>query len=110
MPERESHHERVERDEMLKWNEEITVYAHYRLTISGEHRDRIMEDLQLLNVALEPLPAGPDSCAKSVGDSYKHLHQVDERGRPEVDDRQGILRLAASTMRDLKAFSCGVLS
>ena len=44
MPERESHHERVERDEMLNWNEEIPVWAHYRLTISGEHEYRIMED------------------------------------------------------------------
>ena len=52
---RERHHERFKRDEMLKWNEEITVYAHYRLTISGEHKDSIMEDLQLLNVMREPL-------------------------------------------------------
>ena len=55
MPEREIHHERFERDEILKWNKEIPVYAHYRLTISGEHKHRIMEDLQLLNVTLEYL-------------------------------------------------------
>ena len=72
MPERESHHERVERDEMLNWNEEIPVYAHYRLTISGEHKDCIMEDLQLLNVMREPLSPGLDSCAKSDGDSYSN--------------------------------------
>ena len=40
---------------MLNWNEEIPVYAHYRLTISGEHKHRIKEDLQLLNVTLEYL-------------------------------------------------------
>ena len=68
MPERESHHERFERDEMLKWNEEITVYAHYRLTISGEHKHRIMEDLQLLNVTREPpfLPAPTPVPSQSV--------------------------------------------
>ena len=44
---------------MLKWNEEIPAYAHYRLTISGEHEYRIMEDLQLLNVTLEPLSPWP---------------------------------------------------
>ena len=37
-------HERFERDEILKWNKEIPVYAHYRLTISGKHKHRIMED------------------------------------------------------------------
>ena len=56
MPEREIHHERFERDEILKWNKEIPVYAHYRLTISGEHKHRIMEDLQLLNVTRDTLP------------------------------------------------------
>ena len=64
MPERQSHHERFERDEILKWNKEIPVYAHYRLTISGKHKYRIMEDLQLLNVTRETLFPGLDSSAK----------------------------------------------
>ena len=38
--------------------------AHYRLTISGEHEYRIIEDLQLLNVTREHLPPGPESSAK----------------------------------------------
>ena len=73
MPERESHHERFERDDMLKWNEEIPVYAHYRLTISGEHKYRIMKDLHLLNVTRETLFPGLDSSAKSVSDSYSNF-------------------------------------
>lgn len=66
-------HERFERDEILKWNKEIPVYAHYKLTVSGEHKYRIMDDLQLLNVTRENLYPGLDSSAKSVSDSYRTL-------------------------------------
>ena len=48
-------HERFEREEILRWNDGITVYAHYKLTISGKHMNRIKEDLQLLNVTRENL-------------------------------------------------------
>ena len=70
---RERHQGRFERDEILKWNEEIPVYAHYRLTISGEHEYRIMEDLQLLNVTRENHFPGLDSFAKSVSDSHSNF-------------------------------------
>ena len=74
-------HERFERDEILKWNKEIPVYAHYRLTISGKHKHRIMEDLQLLNVTRENLFPGLDSSAKSVSDYYSTAIRFDKRGR-----------------------------
>ena len=74
-------HERFERDEVLKWNKEIPVYAHYRLTIPGEHKYRIMEDLQLLNVTRENLFPGLDSSAKSVSDSYSTFVRLDKSGR-----------------------------
>ena len=63
-------HERFEREEILRWNDGIPVYAHYMLTISGDHKNRIMEDLHLLNVTRENLFPGLDSSAKSVSDSY----------------------------------------
>ena len=63
-------HEQFEREEILRWNEEIPVYAHYKLTISGQSKDRIMEELQLLNVARENLFPGLDSSAKSVNNIY----------------------------------------
>ena len=75
-------HERFERDEILKWNKEIPVYAHYRLTISGEHKNRIMEDLQLLNVTRENLFPGLDSSAKAVSDSHStFIRLMREDGR-----------------------------
>ena len=66
-------HERFERDEILKWNEEIPVYAHYKLNISGEHKDSIMQELQLLNITRETLFPGLDSAAMSVTDFYSSL-------------------------------------
>ena len=78
------HNEWFERDEILdaNWNEEIPVYAHYRLTISGEHKHRIMEDLQLLNVTRENLFPGLDSSVKSVSDSYSNfIRLMREDGR-----------------------------
>ena len=63
-------HERFERDEILKWNDGIPVYAHYNLTISGERKDSILRQLELLNVSRETLFPGLDSSAESVADSY----------------------------------------
>ena len=80
-------HERFERAEILKWNEEIPIYAHYRLTIPGKHKYRIMEDLQLLNITRENLFPGLDSSAKAVGDSYRTFIRFDEKERPQADNR-----------------------
>lgn len=74
-------HERFERNEILQWNAQIPVYAHYKLAISGEHKDRIMEDLQLLNVTQETLFPSLDSSAKSVIDSYSTLVRLMRDGQ-----------------------------
>ena len=74
-------HERFEREEILRWNDGIPVYAHYKLTISGEHMNRIKEDLQLLNVTRENLFPGLDSSAKSVSDTYSDFLRFDKGGR-----------------------------
>ena len=75
-------HERFEREEILRWNPGIPVYAHYKLTISGKHMNRIKEDLQLLNVTRESLFPGLDSSAKSVSDTYDAFLRFDKGGRP----------------------------
>ena len=66
-------HERFERDEILKWNKGIPTYAHYKLTISGDCKDSIMKQLQLLNITRETLFPGLDSSATSVTDTYRTL-------------------------------------
>ena len=66
-------HERLERDEILRWNETIPVYAHYRLTISGQYRTSIMDDLRLLDITWENLFPGLDTAATSVSEYYRKL-------------------------------------
>ena len=80
-------HERFERDEILNWNDEIPVYAHYKLRIPWERKNRILEDLQLLNVTRETLFPGLDSAAGSVTNSYR-----DDLRRVVVDRERRWLR------------------
>ena len=74
-------HERFEREEILRRNDGTPVYAHYKLTISGKHMNRITEDLQLLNVTRENLFPGLDSSAKSVSDTYSAFLRFDKGER-----------------------------
>ena len=63
-------HERFERDEILKWNDGIPVYDHYTLTVSGESKECIMDELRLLNITHESLFPGLDEAAKAVIQHY----------------------------------------
>ena len=64
-------HERFEREEILQLNDDIPVYDHYTLTVSGgSEKDYIMEDLRLLNVTRETLFPGLDEAAKAVAQRY----------------------------------------
>lgn len=78
-------HERFERAEIVGCNREIPVYAHYKLTISGESKDEIMESLRLLNISRENLFPGLDSSAESIAQSYtagiKKMREEDRRRR-----------------------------
>ncbi len=64
-------HQRFEREEILKWNERIPVYAHYTLTIPHDCKDAIMEDLRLLNITRETLFPGLDSSAAAITKRYE---------------------------------------
>ena len=63
-------HERFERDNILGWNKDIPVYAHYRLDIPGENKPHILKDLKILNVTEETLYPGIDAAARAVTDAY----------------------------------------
>lgn len=64
-------HERFERDEVLKWNEGIPVYAHYTLNIPSENKAEIMEELRLLNITRQTLFPGLDSTATAITERYR---------------------------------------
>ena len=63
-------HERFERDKILEWNNGIPVYDHYTLTVSGESKEFIMDELRLLNITHESLFPGLDEAAKAVIQRY----------------------------------------
>ena len=63
-------HERFERERILEWNAEIPTYGHFVFTVEREPKERISEELQLLNITRESLYPGLDEAARSVTDAY----------------------------------------
>ena len=66
-------HERFEHKEInkiLESNTGIPVYDHYTLTVSGESKECIMDELRLLNITHESLFPGLDEAAKAVIQRY----------------------------------------
>ncbi len=66
-------HRRFEREEILSVNEGIPVYAHYRLTIPGDCKEKIIDGLRILNVTHDRLFPGLESSSKSVIAYYEAL-------------------------------------
>lgn len=64
-------HQRFEREEVLRWNENLPVYAHYSVPIMGEAKGTIAKDLQLLGFTRETLFPSLDESAKAVADAYQ---------------------------------------
>ena len=71
-------HGRFERDEILRWNDRIPVYADYKLEIPKEAKEDILEELELLNITNETLYPGLDSSAEAVKERYS-------RRRSDID-------------------------
>ena len=59
-------HIRFERDEILRWNADTPVYAHYQLTVSGDHKQDIRDELRSLNVTRETLFPGLDASTEAI--------------------------------------------
>ena len=47
-------HERLEQSEVLKWNSGIPIYNHYKVTIPSKVKDRILDELKMLDISYEP--------------------------------------------------------
>lgn len=65
-------HERFERKEVLRVNNEVPIYAHYFLRIPRDQKQAILEDLSLLNVARETLFPGIDEAARAVIERFEN--------------------------------------
>ena len=63
-------HDRFEPEEILRWNEGIPIYSHYKLIVPSACKEYIMGELELLNITEETLSPGLDSSADTVKDIY----------------------------------------
>ena len=59
-------HERFERNRILERNADIPIYAHYELTIPGERKEAIRDELQSLNIAHEGIFPSLDASAQTI--------------------------------------------
>ncbi len=73
-------HERFEREEIVRWNEGIPVYAHYKLTIPGKCKEDIIKALQMLNITRETMYPGLEESAKAVMESYRQQRPPQPEG------------------------------
>ena len=63
-------HDRFERVEIERHISNVPIYAHYNLTIPCDHKMKILEDLQLINITRETLYPGLDETAKAITNFY----------------------------------------
>ena len=61
-----AYYQRFERDEILRLNDRIPVYAHYTPTVPGSNKESIQSELRLLNITRETLFPGLDESARAV--------------------------------------------
>ncbi len=63
-------HERFERSEVLKYNTGIPIYDYGKLVVPKEKKERIREELRLLNVTHDTLFPGLDEAARAITDRH----------------------------------------
>ena len=71
-------HRRFEREEILRHNVRIPVYAHYTPTIPAESKETIGRELRLVNITREALFPGLDESARAVIAAYQVRLQESE--------------------------------
>lgn len=59
-------HERLEQPEVLMRNSGIPIYDHYRVTIPSKEKDKILDELKMLDISYETLFPGLDEMARAV--------------------------------------------
>ena len=63
-------HERYERTEVLRWNQDIPIYSHTSLKLPQGQKESVLGDLRLLNVTRESLWPSVDEAARAVTEQY----------------------------------------
>ena len=63
-------HERLEKAEVLRWNSGIPIYDHYEVTIPSKEKERVLDELKMLDISYESLFPGLDETARAVTRIY----------------------------------------
>ena len=66
-----AYHQRLERDEVLRVNPNIPIYAHYTPTIPADSKEGVLRELRLLNITRETLFPGLDESARAITEAYR---------------------------------------
>ena len=64
-------HERFEEEEIRKWTADLPIYHHYTLSIPGDSKGRISEELATFNITRETMFPGLDEAARAVTEYYR---------------------------------------
>ena len=92
-------HPRFERDEILRWNGDTPVYAHYELTVAGEHNKDILNELRSINITREKLFPGLDVSAEAITEKM----MVTVKPWQSIDGSKDIRFSTGSTHDDSKS-------
>ena len=69
-------HERFESNQIQRWNRSIPTYRHYTLTVPRTFKERILNELELMNITLETLFPGLASAATAITAEYSSATSV----------------------------------
>lgn len=64
-------HRRFEREEVLRWNPNIPVYAHHTANVPAASKEYILKELRLLNITRETMFPGLDESARAITEAYR---------------------------------------
>ena len=62
-------HQRFERNQVVRWNERIPAYRHYKLRVASCRKSALVEELALLGVTREAMFPGLDEAARAITDA-----------------------------------------
>ncbi len=64
-------HEQFEVDQILKFNKQVPVFSHYKLTVPKTKKKSIMDELRTLNITHETLFPGLGASAETIARHYR---------------------------------------
>ena len=80
-------HKRFEKEEILKYNNQVPTYEHRQLFIKNDCKGTILEELRHINFTNETLFPGLESSAKAINELYEKQMQDEEKQMQELEKK-----------------------